>query len=174
MIRSASRWFSFASIVASFFAGPGAAAAEGSWTLELSAALPGQVETKPALSPAERTALEERLGSAESWRTAGRILTWTGVAFGGLGAGLMAIGAAGYASGIFSLNLGSMAGGAVVFITGAITAGVGVVALAVGIPLWAVNAGRISRLQKQLERSQPTLLYDPQSRTTLLGWRWRF
>ena len=50
----------------------------------------------------------------------------------------------------------------------------GAVALAIGIPLWAVNSGRVTRIQQELSLGQPVVQVDPRTRTALFGWSKQF
>lgn len=117
----------------------------------------------------DQTAQLRQLQRMETLRTVGRALTWTGVAAGGTGTLLAGIGLIGFYGGVFSLNFGSMSAGAVVFESGVILAGCGLLAMAVGIPLWAVYAYRIDRLKLQL-RPMPMVWYDGTRSAGGLAW----
>jgi hypothetical protein len=149
-----------------------AASAEGRFRLV--SELLGQAGPELGLTPEERRVLEDQLASHESWRTVGKVFTYTGIAAGGLGVLLMGLGVAGYWAGAFSLNIGELAGGALLFNMGVICAGVGIVGLAVGIPIWVVSSGRAERVKARLGGSRPFVSYDPLTRVTTAGWAFSF
>lgn len=128
----------------------------------------------PHLTARERAQLEDRLASNESWRSAGKAVTWVGILASGVGLLMLGSGAAAAAAGAVSFDLGRFTGGAVLLNMGAVVGGVGLLALAVGIPIWAINAGRANRLRRRLERSRPTVTVDPRTGATLVGWSLSF